>query len=64
MALHGMVWNKMGWDVCLSVCMYVYLYPGTIKLSDAKVKRQGYKLALFGGGGVHFVSTLNFYTLF
>ena len=42
----------------------LYIYPGTIKLSDAKVKRQGYKLALFGGGGVHFVSTLNFYTLF
>ena len=30
------------------------------KLSDAKVKRQVYKLALFGVGGVHVVLTLNF----
>ena len=30
------------------------IYPGTIKLSDAKVKRQGYKHALFGGGGGNF----------
>ena len=31
--------------------MYIYIYPVTNKLSDAKVKRQGYKLALFGWGG-------------
>ena len=31
--------------------MRTYIYPVTIKLSDAKVKRQGYKLALLVGGG-------------
>ena len=30
---------------------YIYIYPVTKKLSDAKVERQVYKLALFGGGG-------------
>ena len=29
----------------------IYIYPVTKKLSDAKVERQVYKLALFGGGG-------------
>ena len=36
----------------LFLCVYVYV---TKKISDAKVKRQGYKHALFGGEGVTFV---------
>ena len=31
--------------------VYINIYPVTNKLSDAKVKRQGYKLALFFWGG-------------
>ena len=30
----------------------IYIYPVTHKSSDGYVKRQGYKLALFRGGGV------------
>ena len=43
------------------VCQtYVVIYPVTKKLSGAKVKRPVYKLAFFGGGGVHIVLSLNF----
>ena len=31
---------------------YIPIYPVTHKSSDGYVKRQGYKLALFRGGGV------------
>ena len=34
---------------------YIFIYPVTEKLSDANVKRQGYKHALFGWEGVTFV---------
>ena len=37
------------------IYIYIYIYPVTNKLSDAKVKRHGYKLALFGVGGGTFV---------
>ena len=36
--------------VQISAVFTVNIYPVTKKLSDVKVKRQGYKQALFGGG--------------
>ena len=35
--------------------IFIYYIPVTKKFSDAKVKRQGYKHALFRGGGGTFV---------
>ena len=44
---------------------YIYIYPGTIMLSDAKVKRQVYKLALFWrGGGSTLCCRLTYYNYF
>ena len=40
-------------SIFLSIC--VCIYPVTHNSSDAYVKRQGYKLPLFGGGGGTFV---------